>query len=190
MAGTMDSARFRELSNSRFFGWFALVNAGVVATLLVSTNVLGFSTEGIGPLLLIAVVLGSGGAFASLLLSTWMATRAHKICRIDVLEDHECRWIVDDVVDLAGRAGLERPPRVGIWSGPDINAFATGRSRNAAMVAFSEPLLQTMTREQARAIAAHEIAHIANRDMLAMTLLQGVVNTLLAQSRNVPFLQS
>ena len=177
MAGTIDSTRFRELSNSKFFGWFALVNAGVVVTLIVSTNVLGFSTQEIGPLLLLAAVLGSGGAFASLLLSTWMATRAHKIYRIDVLEDHEHRWIVDDVIDLAGRAGLERTPRVGIWSGPDVNAFATGRSRNAAMVAFSEPLLQTMTREQVRAVAAHEIAHIANRDMLAMTLLQGVVNT-------------
>ena len=165
-----------KLSNSRFFIWFALVNAGVVATLTISSNVLGFS-DGIGTLLTIALVLGCGGAFLSLLLSSWLATRAHRIQHIDQVQQHEYRWLVDDVIDLSKKAGLERPPKVGIWAGPDANAFATGRGRNAALVAFSEPLLQSMSRDQTRAIAAHEIAHVANRDMLAMTLLQGVVNT-------------
>ncbi len=166
----------KQLSNSRFFIWFAAVNAGVVATLTISSSVFGFSGN-IGTLLFFALMLGCGGAFLSLLLSSWLATRAHKIQRIDQLQQHEYRWLVDDIIELSNKAGLEKPPQVGIWAGPDANAFATGRGRNAALVAFSEPLLESMSRDQARAVAAHEIAHVANRDMLAMTLLQGVVNT-------------
>lgn len=161
----------RRLSNSRFFLWFALVNAGLVG--LISITSLGSALPALG----FVVLLGSAGCVFSLFLSRWLAVKAHSIRRIDDGEVPDLAWLVDDVADLSARAGLKAMPQVGVWPGPDANAFATGPSPKRCLVAFSTPLLDGMTRAEVRAVAAHEIAHIANRDMLGMTLLQGVINT-------------
>ena len=165
------SVNFRKLSNFRFFWWFVLVNFGVVATL---TGV----TQGAAlPIAVLVVIFGSAGSIVSLLLSRWLAMKAHSIVRLDDNKNHDFGWLVDDVRDMSEKAGLKIFPHVGVWPGPDANAFATGPGPKTALVAFSTPLLEMMTRDEVKAIAAHEIAHIANRDMLAMTMLQGVINT-------------
>lgn len=164
----------RRLSNFRFFLWFALVNAGIVA--LITVTSLGNALPALG----LVVLLGSGGCVLSLLLSRWLAVKAHSINLIDDEKkamQGDLAWLVDDVKDLSAKAGLKAIPQVGVWTGPDANAFATGPSHKRCLVAFSKPLLERMTRAEVRAVAAHEIAHIANRDMLGMTLLQGVINT-------------
>ena len=165
------SLNFRKLSNFRFFWWFVLVNVGVVATLAAVTQGAAL------PMTALVVVIGSAGSVFGLLLSRWLAVKAHSIVRIDDSENHEYGWLVDDVREISGKAGLKAIPQVGVWPGPDANAFATGPGPKRALVAFSTPLLEMMTRDEVKAIAAHEIAHIANRDMLAMTMLQGVIGT-------------
>jgi len=165
------SISFRKLSNFMFFWWFVLANVGVIATLTAVTQGAAL------PMTIFVVILGSAGSVFGLLLSRWLAVKAHSIVRIDDRENHEFRWLVDDIKEISAKAGLKEIPHVGVWPGPDANAFATGPGPKRALVAFSTPLLEMMTRDEVKAVAAHEIAHIANRDMLAMTMLQGVINT-------------
>jgi heat shock protein HtpX len=159
-----------ELSNTTFLKWFVAVNLGVVLT-----------TVWFLPGLIWAFpIIGVGGAFLSLLLSKWLAKRAHDIEVINPArfkspaEEHLYRT----VAELAGLAGLKRVPEVGVYDSPDVNAFATGGSRDSSLVAFSGALLRQLPPDQIRAVAAHEIGHVANRDMLAMVALQGVVNSI------------
>ena len=165
------SLNFKKLSNFRFFWWFVLVNAGVVATLAAVTQGAAL------PMTALVVIFGSTGSVFTLLLSRWLAVKAHSIVRIDDRQNHEFGWLVDDVREISRKAGLKVIPQVGVWPGPDANAFATGPSPKRALVAFSTPLLEMLTRQEVKAVAAHEVAHIANRDMLAMTMLQGVINS-------------
>lgn len=128
--------------------------------------------------LLIALVFGMGGAFISLLLSKTMAirsTRAHVIDRERPANDTE-RWLVETVRRQAKEAGIGMPD-VAVYDSPDVNAFATGASRNKALVAVSTGLLRGMRQNEAEAVLGHEVSHVANGDMITMTLLQGVLNT-------------
>jgi heat shock protein HtpX len=129
-----------------------------------------------GQLLLIAALFGFGGAFISLMISKWMAKRATGMVLIEQPKSETERWLVDVVRRQAQSAGIKMP-EVGIYDAPEINAFATGPSRNNSLVAVSTGLLRAMTRDEAEAVLGHEISHVANGDMVTMTLIQGVMNT-------------
>ncbi|MFA6986769.1 MAG: protease HtpX [Arenimonas sp.] len=129
-----------------------------------------------GQLLLLAAMFGFGGAFISLMISKWVAKRSTGMVLIDQPKSESERWLVDVVSRQAQSAGIKMP-EVGIYDAPEINAFATGPSRNNSLVAVSTGLLRAMTRDEAEAVLGHEISHVANGDMVTMTLLQGVMNT-------------
>jgi len=163
-------------------GLFLLTNLGVLITLSVVSSLLGFNryldAQGVnfGALLGFAAVFGFGGAFISLLISKWSAKRSvgAKVITQPVTEQQ--RWLFETVQRQATLAGIKMP-EVAIYPSPEVNAFATGASRNNALVAVSEGLLQRMTRDEAEAVIGHEISHVANGDMVTLTLIQGVLNT-------------
>ncbi|NDE02520.1 MAG: protease HtpX, partial [Gammaproteobacteria bacterium] len=127
-------------------------------------------------LLVFAAVFGFGGAIISLLMSKWSAKRMMGVRIIDQPRDNVERWIVDTVRAQAQEAGIGMP-EVGIFDSPEPNAFATGANKNKALVAVSTGLLQRMRKEEVEAVLGHEIGHVANGDMVTLTLIQGVVNT-------------
>ena len=148
---------------------------GVVASLLGVNRYLTASGLNLGALLGFALVMGFGGAIISLLISKPMAKWTSGVQIIEQPRSADEAWILETVRRLSARAGIGMP-EVGIFEG-EPNAFATGAFRNSALVAVSTGLLQGMTREEVEAVIGHEIAHIANGDMVTMTLIQGVMNT-------------
>ena len=126
--------------------------------------------------LVIAAIFGFGGAFVSLLLSKTMAKMAMGVQVIQQPAGETERWLVNAVQLHAQKAGIGMP-EVGIFDSPEPNAFATGASRNSALVAVSTGLLRNMRREEVEAVLGHEVSHVANGDMVTLTLLQGVLNT-------------
>src|SRR6218665_1344298 len=160
---------------------FVLTNLAVVLVLGVVASLLGVNRYltgnglNLGALLGFALVMGFGGAFISLLISKPMAKWSAGVRVIDGAGSPDERWIVETVRKLASQAGIGMP-EVGIFDGAP-NAFATGAFKNSALVAVSSRLLQNMTREEIEAVLGHEVAHIANGDMVTMTLIQGVMNT-------------
>jgi heat shock protein HtpX len=161
---------------------FLVTNLAVMLVLTVVLRLLGLDGAGmgqgglqLGPLLAFSAVVGFTGSILSLLMSKPMAkwsTGAHVI--LQPANEHEA-WLVETVRRLAAKAGIGMP-EVAIYDG-DANAFATGAFRNSALVAVSTGLLQSMNKEEVEAVLAHEIAHVANGDMVTLTLIQGVVNT-------------
>jgi heat shock protein HtpX len=128
-------------------------------------------------LMAFCLVWGMGGAFVSLLMSKWVAKKFHGVQVIEPNnQNHELRALVNKVHDFSRRAGLTKMPEVGIYDSIDINAFATGPSKNNSLVAVSSGLLQRMNEKEIDGVLAHEVAHIANGDMVTMTLIQGIVN--------------
>jgi len=127
-------------------------------------------------LLIMAAVIGFSGSFISLALSKFMAKRAMGVKVIEQAQNNTEKWLVDTVKRQAEQAGINMP-EVGIFQSPEPNAFATGMRRNAALVAVSTGLLQSMKAEEVEAVLGHEISHVANGDMVTMALMQGVVNT-------------
>lgn len=164
-------------------GLFLMVNALVVVTISLILNLLGvkpyLTARGIdyGALMVFCLVWGMGGAFISLGLSRIMAkwTMGVQIIPPDAREP-ELRELVNTVHSLARAANLPAMPEVGIYESPEINAFATGPTKSRSLVAVSSGLLQRMDRDEVRGVLGHEVAHIANGDMVTMTLLQGVIN--------------
>lgn len=162
---------------------FLLTNMLVLVTISIALAVIqsffGINLHGgqMSGLLVLCAVWGMGGAFISLLLSKFMAKRMMGVQIIDpaTVNPRE-REVVQMVYAMATRAGLEKMPEVGIYESPELNAFATGPSRNNSLVAVSSGLLTQMTREEVEGVIGHEVAHIANGDMVTMTLIQGVVN--------------
>ena len=160
---------------------FVLTNLAVMVVLGIVINVLGLnrfiSENGLDltALLGFSLVIGFGGAFISLLMSKWIAKRSTGAQIINESNDPTHAWLVQTVSRFAGTAGINMP-EVGIYEGPP-NAFATGAFKNSALVAVSTGLLQSMTREEVEAVIGHEVAHVANGDMVTMTLIQGVLNT-------------
>jgi heat shock protein HtpX len=148
---------------------------GVVASLLGVNRYLTANGLNLGSLLGFALVMGFGGAIISLLISKPMAKWSSGVRIINQPQNADEAWIVDTVRKLADKAGIGMP-EVGIFDG-EPNAFATGAFKNSALVAVSTGLLVGMTREEIEAVIGHEIAHVANGDMVTMTLIQGVMNT-------------
>ena len=148
---------------------------GVVASLLGVNRYLTANGLNLGSLLGFALVMGFGGAIISLLISKPMAKWSSGVRIINQPQNADEAWIVETVRKLSDKAGIGMP-EVGIFDG-EPNAFATGAFKNSALVAVSTGLLQGMTREEIEAVIGHEIAHVANGDMVTMTLIQGVMNT-------------
>ena len=148
------------------------------AVLFIVESVFGvrLGNGGLGGLLVMAAIFGFGGSLISLAISKWTAKRTMGVRVIEQAQTEQENWLVNTVTRLANQAGIGMP-EVGIFDSPDMNAFATGARRNAALVAVSSGLLARMSRPQAEAVLGHEITHVANGDMVTLTLIQGVVNT-------------
>jgi len=147
----------------------------LVASLLGVNRFLTSNGLNLGALLGYALIMGFGGAFISLLISKPVAKWSSGVRVIEQAQNADEAWLVETVRKFADKAGIGMP-EVGIFEG-DPNAFATGAFKNSALVAVSTGLLQNMTHEEIEAVIGHEVAHIANGDMVTMTLIQGVMNT-------------
>jgi heat shock protein HtpX len=161
---------------------FLLTNLAIMLVLSISMRLLGvepyLNQHGLNyqALLIFALVMGMGGSFISLAISKWSAKRMVGAQVIESPSNPTERWLVDTVRRQAEAAGIGMP-EVAIYEAPDINAFATGMNKNSALVAVSTGLLHSMSRDEAEAVLGHEVSHIANGDMVTLTLIQGVVNT-------------
>ena len=155
-----------------------LLVLSVVLRLLGVDRILDESGTGINyeALLVLSLVIGFGGSFISLALSKWMAKRSTGAQVITQPRNEVEAWLLNVVERQSRQAGIATP-EVAIYPAPDMNAFATGARRNNALVAVSTGLLQNMPRDEVEAVLAHEISHVANGDMVTLTLVQGVVNT-------------
>ena len=157
-------------------------NIAIMLVLSIVVSVLGLdrylTREGLDlPMLLVfSAILGFGGAFISLLLSKWMAKTSMGVHVIDQPRSETEQWLVNTVRQQAEQAGIGMP-EVGIFDSPDPNAFATGANKNSALVAVSTGLLNNMRRNEVEAVLGHEVSHVANGDMVTLTLIQGVMNT-------------
>ncbi|WP_279246088.1 protease HtpX [Candidatus Litorirhabdus singularis] len=155
-----------------------LLVAGVVLNLLGFDSIMAANGVdlNLSALLVFCAVFGFGGSLISLFISKWMAKRGTGTVIIEQPRGADETWLVQTVKELAAEAGIGMP-EVGIFPSQASNAFATGWNRNNALVAVSAGLLERFSRDEARAVLAHEIGHVANGDMVTMTLIQGVVNT-------------
>lgn len=159
-----------------------VTNLAVLAVLTVVAHLIGLDRwlavrgSSLGALLAFAAVFGFGGAFLSLLMSKWMARRAMGVRVITQPATPAEQWLVGVVARLAREAGVGMP-EVGVFDSPEPNAFATGYSRDGALVAVSTGLFATMNEREIEAVLGHELTHVANGDMVTLTLIQGVVNT-------------
>ena len=163
---------------------FLATNLAVLLVLSVVLRLLGvdqiLDERGVGinyeALLILSLVIGFGGSFISLAMSKWMAKRSTGAQVITRPSNAAESWLLSTVERQARQAGIE-PPEVAVYNSPDMNAFATGARRNSALVAVSTGLLQGMPKDEVEAVLAHEVSHVANGDMVTLTLVQGVVNT-------------
>jgi heat shock protein HtpX len=163
---------------------FVAANVAVLAVIYLVLNILGveriFTQNGtqldLGALLTFSAVVGFTGSFISLLISKWMAKMSTGARVIGTPRTAAESWLLNTVHRLADKVGI-RHPEVAIFDSPTINAFATGATRNSALVAVSTGLLSRLNEREVEAVLGHEISHVANGDMVTMTLLQGVLNT-------------
>lgn len=159
---------------------FLATNLAVVLVLSIVLNIvfsfLGIDRSGIGGLLVFAAIFGFGGSFISLAMSKWMAKRSTGAVVITQPRNATEQWLMTTVARQAKAAGIGMP-EVAVYDSPEMNAFATGMNRNDALVAVSTGLLRNMREDEVEAVLAHEVSHIANGDMVTLTLIQGVVNT-------------
>ncbi|EDP99189.1 heat shock protein HtpX [Shewanella benthica KT99] len=156
-----------------------LLIATNMAILLVASivmSLLGVNTSTMGGLLVFAAIFGFGGAFLSLAISKWMAKKTMGCEVITTPRDSTERWLVETVARQAEQAGIKMP-EVAIYQSEELNAFATGPSKDKALVAVSSGLLYGMSQDEIEGVLAHEVSHVANGDMVTLTLIQGVVNT-------------
>jgi heat shock protein HtpX len=162
--------------------YFLLTNIAIMLVLSVTMRLLG-----VGPyltangmnytnLLIFSGVMGFGGAFISLTISKWSAKRMSGAVVIEQANTQTERWLIATVQQQAKKVGIKMP-EVAIFDSPEVNAFATGMTKNSSLVAVSTGLLRGMTQDEVEAVLAHEVSHIANGDMVTLTLIQGVVNT-------------
>ena len=155
---------------------FLATNFAVMLVLGIILNVTGIAGNSTGGILIMAMLFGFAGSLISLFLSKTMALRSVGAEVITEPRNQAERWLVETVRRQAQQAGIPMPD-VAIYYSNDANAFATGATKNNSLVAISTGLLNSMTEEEAEAVLAHEVSHIANGDMVTMTLLQGVLNT-------------
>ena len=163
---------------------FLGTNIAIMLVLSISMSILGIDTaleqQGGGlnltGLLIISAAFGMGGSFISLAMSKWLAKKSMGVQLIENPTNQQEQWLVSTVEMQAREAGIGMP-EVGIFNSPQPNAFATGMSKNSALVAVSTGLLNNMTQDEVEAVLGHEVSHVANGDMVTLTLIQGVVNT-------------
>ena len=162
--------------------YFLVTNLAIVLVLSITMRLLGvepfLNANGLNlnSLLIFAAVMGFGGAFISLAISKWSAKQMSGAVTIETPKTADEIWLMNIVKKQSQAAGIQMP-EVAIFNSPVVNAFATGMSRNSSLVAVSSGLLEMMTKDEAEAVIGHEISHIANGDMVTLTLIQGVVNT-------------
>ncbi|CAM8330785.1 HtpX Zn-dependent protease with chaperone function [Candidatus Methylopumilus planktonicus] len=162
--------------------YFLVTNLAIVFVLSITMRLLGvepfLNANGLNlnSLLIFAAVMGFGGAFISLAISKWSAKQMSGAVTIDNPKTPDEIWLMNIVKKQSTAVGIQMP-EVAIFNSPVVNAFATGISRNSSLVAVSSGLLEMMTKDEAEAVIGHEISHIANGDMVTLTLIQGVVNT-------------
>ena len=163
---------------------FLATNVAIMIVISIVFSVLGIGSTlqangvdlNLNALLVMSAVIGMTGSFISLAISKWSAKRAMGVHVIEQPQNDTEQWLVSLVAKQAKEAGIDMP-EVGIFQTPEPNAFATGMSRNNALVAVSTGLLQAMNADEVEAVVGHEISHVANGDMITMALMQGVVNT-------------
>ncbi|MDV6315082.1 protease HtpX [Idiomarina sp. HP20-50] len=159
---------------------FLATNLAILLVVSVVFNIVvavtGIDAQGSIGLLVFCALFGFGGAFVSLWISRWMALRSTGARIIEKPQNQSEEWLLRTVQQQAQKAGLPMP-QVSVYQSPEPNAFATGRSKNASLVAVSTGLLQNMDADEVEAVLAHEVSHIANGDMVTLTLIQGVINT-------------
>jgi heat shock protein HtpX len=163
---------------------FLSTNLAIIVVLSITLRLLGveriLDEQGVGldfnALLIFSALFGFGGSLISLMISKWTAKRMTGARVIDQPGNSTEQWLLTTVQRQAQMAGIGMP-EVAIYDAPDVNAFATGASRNNALVAVSTGLLHAMTQDEAEAVLAHEVSHVANGDMITLALIQGVVNT-------------
>jgi heat shock protein HtpX len=162
--------------------YFLLTNIAIMLVLSVTMRLLGvgpyLTANGLNytSLLIFSGVMGFGGAFISLAISKWTAKRMSGAVVIEQANTETERWLLSTVREQADKVGIQMP-EVAIFDSPEVNAFATGMTKNSSLVAVSTGLLRGMTQDEVEAVLAHEVSHIANGDMVTLTLIQGVVNT-------------
>jgi heat shock protein HtpX len=162
--------------------YFLVTNLAIVLVLSITMRLLGvepyLNANGLdlGTLLAFAAIMGFGGAFISLAMSKWSAKRMSGAVVIQEPQTLTEIWLMKTVRVQADIAGIKMP-EVAVFESPEVNAFATGMTKNSALVAVSSGLLNAMSKDEAEAVLAHEVSHIANGDMVTLTLIQGVVNT-------------
>ena len=157
-------------------GLFLLTNLAVMLVFGIVLSILGIDAHSVTGLLIFALIFGFAGSFISLLLSKTMALNAVGGQIITQPRNAEEYWLLDTVRGLSNQLQIKMP-EVAIYRAADMNAFATGARRDHSLIAVSTALLETMNKDEAEAVLAHEISHVANGDMVTMTLLQGVLNT-------------
>ena len=165
-------------------GLFLLTNIAIMALISITFSLLGFegllAQNGVdlnlNALLVYSAVIGFSGSLFSLFISKFMAKKSMGVQIIEQPSNSSEQWLVDTVSYQARRAGIKMP-EVGIFNSAAPNAFATGWNRNDALVAVSTGLLQSMNRDEVEAVLAHEVSHVANGDMVTLSLIQGVINT-------------
>ena len=163
---------------------FLLTNIAIMVILSVTLRVLGIesllaengSDLNLNALVIFSGIFGFGGAFISLAISKWMAKRMTGAIVIESPSNNVEKWLLDTVAKQSKIVGIKMP-EVAIFPSPQMNAFATGASKNKALVAVSQGLLDSMTQGEIEAVVGHEMSHVANGDMVTLTLIQGVVNT-------------
>ena len=161
---------------------FVVTNLAILLVLSVTARILGIDrimgANGLnmGALLMFAALFGFGGSLISLAMSKWIAKKSVGAHVIEQPSNAVEQWLVETVRRQAQQAGIGMP-EVAIYDAPEINAFATGANRDNALVAVSTGLLNNMSRDEAEAVLGHEVSHVANGDMITLTLIQGVVNT-------------
>jgi heat shock protein HtpX len=162
--------------------YFLVTNLAIILVLSITMRLLGvepfLNANGLNlnSLLIFATVMGFGGAFISLAISKWSAKQMSGAVTIENPKTPDEIWLMNIVKKQSQAVGIQMP-EVAIFNSPVVNAFATGMSRNSSLVAVSSGLLEMMTKDEAEAVIGHEISHIANGDMVTLTLIQGVVNT-------------
>lgn len=162
--------------------YFLATNVAIVLVLSVTMRILGvepyLNANGLdlGNLLAFAAIMGFGGAFISLAISKWTAKRMSGAVVIEEARTPTEIWLMKTVRQQADAVGIKMP-EVAVFDSPEVNAFATGMTKNSSLVAVSTGLLNAMSKDEAEAVLAHEVSHIANGDMVTLTLIQGVVNT-------------
>ena len=155
---------------------FLATNMAILVLLGIVMNLLGIDSRSTSGLLVMAAMFGMGGSFISLAMSKWIAKRATGARVMEQPANATEKWLYDTIKRMAQKAEIGMP-EVAIYNAPDMNAFATGMKKNAALVAVSTGLLSNMSKDEVEAVLAHEITHVACGDMVTLSLIQGVLNT-------------